>query len=471
MAVLVASPGWHVTLANRRAEAVFGRPAWELLTQPLARLLPAELVQRAREMERVSGTVSLTDLVRLPVGHPEARPFRIVLSVPPGPAGELLGVLCLLDDVRPEGAPGAGGPPSDALGEMASGVIHRFGNICSSVLLQAQAALRHAPDESVASALRAIEDATLEARATLTLLRQYAEAGPITDLWQVSASQVVAEGLAGTPSLWRPGPSGGAAVAVEARLESSRPVPADANRLRQAIGHLVTNAVEAMPDGGRLAVRTMDEAGATLIAVSDTGVGMTAEVQRRATEPFFTTKGQNTAGLGLSIVARVVEGHGGDMVIGAPAGRGATVVVRLPVQRPAGAPPAAAGEPFGQTVPVLAVAQDLVTRNLLTDALLGMGCEVANAATVAEARDLARGTAYAAVILDPSIEAGAGAQLAHELKAERPTVRVVLIAEPGQVYDPSEAPAELLLVKPVSVPALQALVGAIRSGLQPGQSS
>jgi len=464
MAVLVASPGWHVTLANRRAEVVFGRPAWELLTQPLARLLPAEFVQRAREMERAAGTVSLTDEARLPVGHPEARPFHITLSVPPTPAGEPVGVLCLLQERLPEVPPTAGEPAGDLLGEMASGIIHRFGNISSSILLQAQAALRQQPAESVAAVLRAIEGSALGARSTLGLLRQYAEAGPITDVRPVSASQLVVESLAGAAALWRPSPPPGGPVAVEARLESSRPLPADAARLRQAIGHLLLNAREAMPAGGRLAVRTVDEETATLIAVSDTGPGMSPEVQRRAAEPFFTTKGEDTAGLGLSIVERVVRGHGGQVVLDAAEGRGTTVVLRLPVERPASVPAAQAASPFGQTIPVLTVEQDLATRNLLADALLGMGCEVAHAATIAEARELAGRTAYAAVILDPGMEAGAGAQLARTLKAGRPALRVVLLADAGRLYDPADAPADLLLVKPVGLPALQALVEALRAG-------
>ena len=120
---------------------------------------------------------------------------------------------------------------------------------------------------------------------------------------------------------------------VEVRLELA-PVPqiaARAAELREVLTNLTLNAVEAMPQGGQLTMRTWAEGGAVCVAVQDTGVGMTAEVQRRLFEPFFTTKGARGTGLGLSVSQALIKGHQGTLTVDSEPGRGTTFVIRLPV--------------------------------------------------------------------------------------------------------------------------------------------
>ncbi len=87
-------------------------------------------------------------------------------------------------------------------------------------------------------------------------------------------------------------------------------VALDAGQLRQAILNLVVNAVQAMPQGGRLSIAVRLEGATAVVEVEDTGPGIPEEVQARIFEPFFTTKAPGT-GLGLPVVRRIVEGHGG----------------------------------------------------------------------------------------------------------------------------------------------------------------
>jgi signal transduction histidine kinase len=109
-------------------------------------------------------------------------------------------------------------------------------------------------------------------------------------------------------------------------------VPADRKRLEQAVLNLVLNAVEAMPKGGTLTLRTRGE-GADLveIEVQDTGVGIPAGELEKITLPFYSTKPSGT-GLGLPLVARVVAAHGGMLLVESEPGRGTRVRVRLPAR-------------------------------------------------------------------------------------------------------------------------------------------
>jgi signal transduction histidine kinase len=110
-------------------------------------------------------------------------------------------------------------------------------------------------------------------------------------------------------------------------------VHADREALRRAVLNLVLNALDAMPDGGELIVTAVTAAGYIDLEIADDGPGLTEEARRRAFEPFFTTKSSGI-GLGLAIVYRLIESHGGEVTVrNCPEG-GAAFNIRLPRRTP-----------------------------------------------------------------------------------------------------------------------------------------
>jgi two-component system nitrogen regulation sensor histidine kinase NtrY len=109
-------------------------------------------------------------------------------------------------------------------------------------------------------------------------------------------------------------------------------VPADPELLHRAISNLVLNAMDAMPQGGRLTLRTRHDAHSASIEVEDTGVGLTPEECQRLFTPYYTSK-QHGTGLGLAIVQSVVSDHGGKITAESAPGRGTTFRIRLPLKR------------------------------------------------------------------------------------------------------------------------------------------
>jgi signal transduction histidine kinase len=107
------------------------------------------------------------------------------------------------------------------------------------------------------------------------------------------------------------------------------PVNADAELLHRAISNLVLNAIDAMPQGGQLTLRTSDENGKVLIQVADTGSGLTPEECERIFTPYYTSK-QHGTGLGLAIAQSIVSDHGGRIFVPSEPGRGTTFVIELP---------------------------------------------------------------------------------------------------------------------------------------------
>lgn len=123
---------------------------------------------------------------------------------------------------------------------------------------------------------------------------------------------------------------GRAAIACKLELDPNvEPIGADSELLHRAISNLVLNAMDAMPDGGTLTLRTRRDDGKVTIAVSDTGTGLTREECERIFTPYYTSK-QHGTGLGLAIVQSVVSDHGGRISVQSQAGRGTTFLVELP---------------------------------------------------------------------------------------------------------------------------------------------
>jgi two-component system nitrogen regulation sensor histidine kinase NtrY len=123
---------------------------------------------------------------------------------------------------------------------------------------------------------------------------------------------------------------GRAKISCELQLDPLlKPVAADGELLHRAISNLVLNAIDAMPQGGTLTLRTRYESGKALIEVADSGPGLTPKEREQIFTPYYTNKPQGT-GLGLAIVQSVVSDHGGTIRVQSEPGRGSTFVIELP---------------------------------------------------------------------------------------------------------------------------------------------
>jgi signal transduction histidine kinase len=121
-------------------------------------------------------------------------------------------------------------------------------------------------------------------------------------------------------------------VALDVDLRGPEVASVDGFQLKQAILNLVLNALQATPAGGHVVVGTSGDKRRLLVAVSDDGEGMSAEAKKNAFTPFFTTREEGT-GLGLPLVRRVVEQHGGSVEIASAPGAGTTVTLTFPTPR------------------------------------------------------------------------------------------------------------------------------------------
>jgi two-component system, cell cycle sensor histidine kinase and response regulator CckA len=226
-------------------------------------------------------------------------------------------------------------------------------------------------------------------------------------------------------------------------------VRADQSQIEQVLANLVVNARDAMPDGGTLTVETavveLDETyqvkdgdlrpgSFVMLAVSDTGVGMDAEVQSHLFEPFFTTKevGRGT-GLGLATVYGIVKQHGGHVWVYSEVGRGSTFKVYLPLAHEL---EAAVGEPTvtsdgrGESGVVLVAEDDPAVRMVTTRILERRGYQVLKASSGDEALRMAdqHSGRIDLLVTDVVMPQMSGRELAERLKRRRPRVSVLYVS-------------------------------------------
>ena len=112
-------------------------------------------------------------------------------------------------------------------------------------------------------------------------------------------------------------------IQVRKKLGQIPSIKGDPDAIQEIFVNLIQNAIEAMPDGGDLAVTTYSEDGRVVAEVSDTGKGIPEEIREKIFDPFYSTRHEGV-GLGLSIVYRIVREHGGDIKVSSEVGKGST---------------------------------------------------------------------------------------------------------------------------------------------------
>ena len=363
-----------------------------------------------------------------------------------------------------------------ALGQMASGIAHDFNNALVPILgfcellLLSPAILKD--EQKAASYLETIQTAAKDAASVVSRLREFYRPNKGERAFApVSLKRLVEQAVTLTKPKWKDqAQAAGATVEIALELEAVPPVAGEESALREVLTNLIFNAVDAMPAGGTLTLRTTRRGDTAVIEVADTGTGMTAVVRQRCLEPFFSTKGERGTGLGLSMVFGIVQRHSGSLDIRSAPGQGTAFIITLPLQD---APPeAAAAAPVRaaqRPLRVLVVDDEAPVRDTLAAVLAADGHEVELATDGADGlRRFDAGT-FDLVITDKAMPVMNGDQLAKAIKSRAPKTRIILLTGFGLFHEKGEFPdVDVLASKPIRIPALRdAIATATQPATQP----
>lgn len=311
-----------------------------------------------------------------------------------------------------------------ALEEMIVGLSHNLNNILTGVLLPAQMLQVDLQDSKLLQDVEQIIASSLRARDLVQRLVHTISRGREERVEAVSVNEVVREVMEIPHAPWREeAQRRQVSIEVTCDLEEVPPVRGTRDGLRDLLLHLLLNAVEAMPAGGKIALSTRILQGEVSLCVQDTGIGMDEESRRRIFEPFFTTKATVNSGLGLSLIHGLVTRWGGSIEVESKPGQGATFAVHLPLWQE---PDAEVVEKGRRHYRILLVDDEPVVHRVLLR-LLAERFDLDAATDGQEAlRRFAPGH-YDAAMIDLSLPDMSGDQLAQELRRLDPGISTVMI--------------------------------------------
>jgi PAS domain S-box-containing protein len=219
-----------------------------------------------------------------------------------------------------------------ALAEMASGVAHDFNNALAVILGNTQLLLYTVQDEELKETLQTVEKVARDSAQTVRRLQDFTRKRAHQELFKVDANALIKDSIEITKPKWKDEvQSRGIRIEMVSNLEKIPPVSGNASELREVITNLIFNAIEAMPEGGRVEIRTSQKRKEVFIQISDTGIGIAEEVRKKIFEPFFTTKPFTNTGLGLSMSYGIIKRLGGEIEVESKVGRGTTFTIILPI--------------------------------------------------------------------------------------------------------------------------------------------
>lgn len=351
----------------------------------------------------------------------------------------------------------------ETLGRMTMGIAHDFNNLLSGILGYTELLKNYAEeqigDETLIDHLNTVEQAALDGAALIRKIQQYIRQEKQTHFAPLDIPSLIQDCIALTRPYWYNEPRRqGIAIEVEQHFDEVPPVMGSATELREVFLNLILNAVQAMPEGGKLTFCTNHEQKGVCVSVADTGVGMSDRVRQRIFEPLYTTKGERGTGMGLAVSYGIIQEHEGTISVTSHLGEGTSFRITFPF----------ADEPHEETstkiVPrggrnarVLVVDDEEMVRSILLKLLSLKGHDVVPVASASEALTLLEKEDFDIIFTDLGMPEMNGRQFASAVREQGRDVPIVLLSGDTEVGEADET-VNAVLAKPFKIDELETAI-------------
>lgn len=333
-----------------------------------------------------------------------------------------------------------------ALGQLASGVAHDFNNSLAAILGRAQLLRRQTQDEALVRNVEIIQTAAEDAAATVRRIQTFARKSPAKEFDLLDVSGLLNDAIEITRTRWQnEARLRGLEYQVVLDAESGNCTLGSASELREVFVNLIVNAVDAMPNGGRLSIGCLREGTRLRLGFADTGTGMPEDVRQKIFDPFFTTKGAQGTGLGLSVSYSIIERHEGLIRVSSEMGVGTVFTIDLPaVDAAANSSETKAEQVEVPALSILVVDDEESVRLTLAEMLQVMGHRVLLADGGHNALQTLSANTCDFVFTDLAMPEMDGWETSREIRKRWPEMNVVLVTGYGTGTTPPAGEERLI---------------------------
>ncbi len=346
-----------------------------------------------------------------------------------------------------------------ALGSMAAGIAHDFNNLLMAILGNVELLQMELQGSKFEERLKNIESCVTDGAKTIKRIQTFVKGrsggGHGGKEKAIETANIIEEAVQFTRPLWKDEcEKKGVSISVELELDRELTANIPAYELREIIINLIINAVDAMPSGGKIMIRSYKKDEYAVVEVRDTGVGMDDEVLPHIFDPYFSTKESGSSGLGLSIVFGLISNVGGKIDVVSQKGCGSTFILSIPsseeTREEIQVKPAEHHADDGK-LKIMVIDDELQIVDLIGLMLGSLGHEVTSCYDPNKAVEEIKKGRYDLVLTDLGMPGVSGWEIAAKIRSISPDTYVVLMTGWGASFneeDLKEKGIDALLTKP-----------------------
>ena len=283
--------------------------------------------------------------------------------------------------------------------------------------------------EELSTGLNIIEKASKDAAETVMRIQEFSRDDIESSYTQVDINELINNTLDFTRTKWKDdAESKGIKIKIHRDLSSLPPTAGSASELREVFTNLINNALDAMPQGGNIKIKTYTDGNYVYVEVGDTGVGIPEYIKDRVFDPFFTTKGVKFSGLGLSASYGILSRHKGTIAINSTKEQGTTFTIKLPILEKKVEEEKV--KPISTEIKkarILIIEDEEDVRNILSKILIRDGHEVEIAFDGTQGIEMFEKKEFDIIFTDLGMPGLSGWQVAEKIKGINKTVPVIMV--------------------------------------------
>jgi len=328
-----------------------------------------------------------------------------------------------------------------SLGELAGGVAHDFNNVLAAILGRAQllkSLFEPLPGKEerrksmieLKESLDVIEQASKDGAETVRRIQEFARQRTDDKYFTtVDLNEIINNALEYTKMRWKgDAESKGIRINIQKELSILPTTSGSAAELREVLTNLINNALDAMPQGGEIKIKTYREDGHITIKVEDKGIGIPKSLRGKIFDPFFTTKGVQSTGLGMSVSYGIIRSHRGTISVDSIEGRGTVFTINLPIsEKIIEGEKVKRIEGESRKAKIMIIEDEEAVRDLLSKILKRGGHEVEVVSDGSQGIEMFEKKEFDLVFTDLGLPGMSGWQVAEKIKGINGRVPVVLI--------------------------------------------